>query len=284
MVFYYHCYNDSVESLAKRINVKWLEYNIYSNIETENDIFLIHLILRINKDKGIYRQSELKQYIWGILSAICSEYISSNSNGKIENYQRGFYKLFDFCWKQKFSMYKDGKNAEPLYRIVYRKMPLKRRLLDSNISLIIYSILFVIFCILIDKWTIADCAYKWDFNTIETHPTAIALSVLAIVFTVLEDTQDSDKATTYGPAFCCLALFVFAIILAVFEPNSLLFNNDYQRFELSSDAIAKLEIHLIKRNVYLGLACLLLIPMLKFNFERLEDNFFYHNKKETIWN
>lgn len=280
MVFYYHCYNDSVGSLTKRIDVKWLEYDIYSNIEAENDIFLIHLILRINKDKGIYRKYELKQYIWGILSVICSEYISSNSNGKIGNYQRGFYKLFDFCWKQKFSMHKDGKNAKPLYCIAYREMPLKRRLLDSNISLIIYSILFVIFCILIDKWTIADCAYKWDFNTIETHPIAIALSALAIVFMVLEDAQDSDKATTYGPAFCCLTLFLLAIILAVFEPNSLLFSNDYQRFELSSDAIAKLEIHLIKRNVYLGLACLLLIPMLKFNFERLEDNFFYHNRKE----
>ena len=270
--FYYHCYDENIESLVKRIDVKWLEYDVNININFQNDIYLIHLILCINQTRGIYRKSELKEFIWDILSTKCP-IDDENSNKKNDYFQQGFYKLFDYCWKQKFSFHVDGKNAKPLYRIVYRKMPLKRKLLDSNISLILGSALFVILCFFIDKWTIENFSWKWEFERIDTHPVAIAIFVLFYMPMALAYCEDKDKAALYVPAVCCLIFILAALVLAIFEPNWMLFDNEWQRFELSPNSISSLEIHFIKRNIYLGLAILLLIPILKFNMERLNDNF-----------
>lgn len=268
-MYYYHCYDESIDKLVDRFSAEWLAYDVNTNIDCLNDIILIHLILRINQDKGIYRKSKLKEYIWDMLSERCNVCVDTTSNNKIDNYRRGFYGLFDYCWKQKFSSQRNGKGAKPIYRIVYRKMPIKRMVIDSNISLILYLLLFVVLFFFIDKWTIEDCSYKWDFESIETHP--IAIAIIGLCMLVVFVAINPDKVTIFGPVFCCL-LFFLSVIVAVVYPN-IMFDNVYQQFEFSSSAIAHLQIQYMKRNIYFGLTCLLLVPMFRINLERLKDHF-----------
>lgn len=266
---YYHCYDESVESLIGRIDTNQLYCSIGDNIIAENDVFLIHSIIRINSNKGIYRKCELKQIIWNMLFDKCVVDKEFPFSRKIENYKSGFDNLFDYCWRQKFSLHINGKGAKPLYKIVYRKMPLKRKLFDNNFSLAIYVILFLFLVFLIDKWTVQDNSWNWGGITINTHPIMITCAVLIAGTSMLCLGAKNPNQIVYSPLIACGLVFVSSIIMIILEPQQLIDDSELEMIEWSD--LFVLKIQLIRRNVYLGLACLLLIPILRLNIQRLDD-------------
>lgn len=270
---YYLCYDESVDSLIERINTNRLIYNLEDNINAENDVFLIHAIIRININNGIYRKCELKQIIWNMLSDKCVVDKNFPFCTKIESYKSGFDNLFDYCWEQKFSFHKNGVGAKPLKQIVYTQMPLKRKLLDNNYSLIIGFIIFLLFVFMIDKWTVENCSWKWGGEKTDTHPIMATCLVLWISICVGSvGAKENVNKLAYGPPLiACIIFVLWSIIMILFEPYSMTVDTEWQLYEWSDSNLAILNIQLIKRNLYLGFSCLLLIPLFRLNIQRLND-------------
>lgn len=268
--YYYLCYNESIDSLVGRIDINRLTY-LEDNIDAENDVFLIHAIIRINTNNGIYRKHELKQRIWNMLSDKCVVDKEFPFCRKIENYKRGFDNLFDYCWRQKLSINENGTGAKPLKQIVYSKMPLKRKLLDNNYSLAICCIIFLLLVFIIDKWTVENYSWKWGGERINTHPIMATCAALWIgIGSLTLGTKDVNRLA-YGPLVSCVIFVLFSIIMILFEPYWMIVDNEWQLYEWSDSNLALLKIQLIKRNLYLGLSCLLLIPLFRLNIQRLDD-------------
>lgn len=220
-------------------------------------------------------KKELNQYIWGCISGRCIVGNEFPIRKTIETYKQGFDNLFDYCWKQKISIHKDGKGARSLNKIVYKQMPFSRKLIDSNISLLVCFALFLILVYLIDKWTIEDYSWKWVVEKIDTHPIVLTLSFLYLSI-IASSVMKADGDISI-PSIMCLLFLCSALILIAFEPSWMISDNDRQALEWDVSNLALLKIQLAKRDVYLGLLCLLLIPILHINNQRLND---LHTQKQ----
>lgn len=266
---YYFHYDESLESLLDRLNLNRLDSSLNANIEAENDIFLIHSIIRLNSNTGIYRKRQIKDYIWEIIKDKCVVDTEYPFSRKIENYKKGYETLFNYCWKQKFTFKKDSNNCKPVCKLVYEKMPIYKKILDNNISLA-FSLVILLFCVyFIDKWLINDNSWMWQGYKIETHPIMATCIALWISTILVCGVAKKSNSLIFIPIITCLLFIVYAIISIFFEPS---LNNAYQFYELSIEERGLLKIQFLKRDVCLGLACLLLIPIIAFNHERLEDH------------
>ena len=267
---YFFYYDESVDSLVGRIDTNRLRVSLEDSINVENDVFLIHALIRINTNNGIYRKCELKQYVWNMLSDRCIVDKEFPFCRKLEDYKRGFDNLFDYCWQQKYSIHKDGRDAKPVKRIIYNKMPFKRKLLDNNIALVILLIMFLFLAYMIDVWAIENQSWKWGGERIETHPIfATCAALLTGIFIMCLGRPKDVIKLTYSPIISCIIFILFSLVM-IFD-NRMIVDSEWQMFEWPDSNLALLKIQLIKRNLYLGLACLLLIPLLRLNIQRLDD-------------
>lgn len=166
---YYHYYNCSVEELVEKLNIeeleKWEEYNC------DNDVVLLHLMLEVAKNRGIYTKAELKSHIYNLLyktkgdkireveKKIEEDIISTliprinynydgrkyyleklNESDRIRN---SYNKLFDKLWESRYS-FREGRKEKALKKVIYSYRPTLNKLYNSNISIIVFAILFLI--------------------------------------------------------------------------------------------------------------------------------------------
>lgn len=116
--YYYFVYDKSIKELAYMLDTHALIGGHTNNLDKENDIILIHLILRVNQNTLLYRKEDIKSYIWNLIKDRCVVDKEFPFVKKIEYYERGFDELFAYCWDQKFSVIKDERSAIPLNKLV----------------------------------------------------------------------------------------------------------------------------------------------------------------------
>lgn len=249
--FYYHTYDDGIEQLCQRIKTNWLVYGIQDNINCENDIMLIHAIYRVITTTQLYRKDDIKSMLWGKIKPLCQiDNSPYSSRGKIKYFKNGYDDLFDFCWKQSFSKTNDAKKAVKISKIAYANRTLWNKLVNSNLCLLSFLILFFF-----AQTVINDCFLMLKFE--DTNEISLTLCVLlsSLVFTIgLLRGNTKDNAYYYFP-------FIAMVIMAIWSISEL----------FSSDIRADLTIELLKRNFVMGLSYLLWYPIIFINNDRLHD-------------
>jgi hypothetical protein len=128
--YYYLCYEDSIEKLLWRIDISKL-HCVNLSIDCKNDVLLVHAIYQTAKTKHLYRKRKIRGYLWKRMRLS-------------DEYRQGFNELFNFCWKQNFSIREsDGERHEKLAKVIYSMRPLYLRLIDNNITILIFTLAFV---------------------------------------------------------------------------------------------------------------------------------------------
>lgn len=254
--YYYFCHDECLEKLIERLNI----YNYLSNnIEHENDIILIHIIHRVISNTTLYRKSDIKEYIFQ----------HPNFSIAQQSLKSAYEELFDYCWRQKFTLIKDSPKSKMkrIRDLAYMNRPISRKLLDNNISMIAMLILYFVLCYYIDRRLISDNSWLWRVNIIDTYP--IFITFLAMIFACMFSALSHDNSLKFVPFVMC-SLFCILAITQLFLDTKNLIGADYYS-DLSFEEIALIRLQLIKRDVILGLASFLLVPIIKLNIQRLND-------------
>ena len=254
--YYYHTYDDNVEQLCGRIKTHCLVYSVSDNIDCENDIMIIHAIYHIVTTTPLYRKNEIKELLWKKIKPLCQiDDTPYSSRGNIRNFERGYNELFDFCWKQKFSKTNDVKSAIKLSKIAYANRSFVNKLFNSNISLVLFTLIFFYL-----QRFVNDSFFSLEF--IKTNEMALTFCVIlsSLIFTIGLLTGSTKKnAYYYFPIIAMIVLFIWTL-------SELFQNTSY-----SSDVSAEITISLIKRNVIMGMSYLLWYPIICCNNDRLHD-------------
>ena len=260
---YYFYYDESLESLLAHLDLSRLDGSLNDNIDVKNDIYLIHAIVRLNSNTAIYRKTQIKNQIWEMIKDKCIVDVEFPFTRNIENYRKGYETLFNYCWKQNFSFNKDSKDIKPIYKLVYDKMPIPRKLFDNSIALVFSLVILLIFVHFIDKWLIEDNSWMWHGYRTETYPiiaTCICLWISMILVSV--GAKKSDRLV-YAPVVTCLMFIVYAVLSIIIE--------SIHHGELSISEWGLFKIQFFKRNVSIGLAGLLHIQIIAINYELIAD-------------
>lgn len=254
-LFYYLVYDESVTQLCNRINTNALTCGRRYNIEKENDIILAHAIYKIAYTTHLYRKDDIKSAIWTIVMPLCDSDDSLYSSYKMKYFQAGFDDLFDYCWEQKFSRVNDEKKAVKLSKIAYRNRTFLNRLINSNLSIILFSILFFA----IEYWINQSMLNPYY---VETHE--ILLTALVIFLGIY--TTGAFVRYHKSDGFYAFPLICAAIMCAVAV---------YDLFNFADNVMgsfkADITLQIVKRDLNMGISYILWYPIIYFNKDRLYD-------------
>lgn len=259
MIFYYKAYDSDYSSLISELDVPFLRFSVRDNMERENDIILIHIILNISKTESLYKKKDIENLIWNkILSKIKEDsegkYLTTENNKFIEECRYGYKELFNYCWKQKFSSNKDGKDLKEIYKIVYSNRPWNNKLYNNNYILALFMVLFLYI-----QANVGDLYWALEFKDDSwMKNTAI---MLCVMFTALIPCA-KGKRIYFWPLVCMCLLF-FIIILVLFDGVEVDINHLYLEEYIRIAYMKKLFIN--------GLMFFLWYPLIILNRERLED-------------
>lgn len=249
--FYYHAYDDGVEQLCQRIKTNWLVYGIEDNIDCENDIILIHAIYRVATTTNMYRKDDIKSMLWDKIKPLCqiddTNPYSSRSN--IKHFKKGYDDLFDFCWKQRFSKTNDAKKAVKISKIAYTNRALGNKLVNSNLSILLFLILFFFVQTIIN-----DSFFLLKFE--DTNEISLTLCVVLLSLSAVGLFRGNYY---YFPLIAIVIMAIWSI--------SELFSNSSPPNSVSAD----ITIALLKRNFIMGLSYLLWYPIIFINNNRLHN-------------
>lgn len=261
--YYYYTYNQGLDDLCSRINTMALTGDIHTNMSYLNDVVLIHAIYAVIDKTELYRKWDIQQFIWNKIAPMCNtDKTSVNQRYSICEYQEGYNKLFNYCWNQKFSLSKDGRNAVKISIRAYRNRPLKNMLFNSNFFILLFTIGFF------KLQSIINESYVW-LVFIETHELLITGVIFVMLFTawVTYDPRYSSKNFYYYLPIAGMAiLFAYSLYIPFSDINV--------EPEIKSDVIS----NLIQRNVIMGLSYFLWYPVIYVNNERLHDLYDYSHQ------
>lgn len=255
--YYYHCYDESIETLIGRINNNALLYDVHKSIEKENDIIIMHIIYRIVCTTSLYRKKDIKKYIWDRLESQCETFTTITGKEILKkDYQKGFDELFNYCWEQKFSKIENKHKAKQIGKIAYQNRPFLRKLYDSNFALSLFALLFFVLQVLIKE------SY-WTLQIENVYSTgAIIAQTAGVIYVSLICAIQCKKIYIFPIA--SLIIMIAIAIYTVFNPP-----NPYMEWDLEYSSFVAND--LTKCIIIMGFSYFLWFPIIYFNKERLKD-------------
>ena len=244
MDLYYLCYKESVDELCARIDADLLLRDIWYNADYGNDIYLVHAIYYTAKEMPRFCKKDIREKIWAKISPRCKIDKEKYSGRTYEDFKRGFERLFDYCWKVKFSVEEteDVKKTRELSKAVYNSMGLKHKLYNSNGAILTFAILFIA----LQVW-INDAFEVLEF--VETHEFIIPIVVL---LTSVYVSAGAGKAYSLP----VIGIIVMAGLLIQ---------------DLWGETASVYAVALVKRDLLWIATYLLWYPVIILNYDRLKD-------------
>lgn len=259
--FYYYAYNFSVDELCKRIDTNLFTCGLQDNIDSENDILLIHAMFQIVRTTDLYRKRDIKDELWGKIQPYCIIDERPYSNrGNMKYFQDGYEKLFDFCWRQNFGIKKNGKDSVKFAKIAYSNRTPLNKLINNNYCIALFLIAFLFI----------QRAINDSFFLLETEDTLdiILLHIVVFIVSLFTTAAIGGAGNRSNPnafyLFPIIAIIIFCII-----DVSIMFDDSYTSTFGQMHAEEKMD--LMKRNILMGLSYLLWYPIIFINIERLDD-------------
>lgn len=258
--YYYYTYKQGLDELCSRINTIALTGDISYNKETNNVLLLIHAIYAVINQTNLYRKYDIQELIWNKIKPMCVfDNSSFYSRHSIEEYKKGYDKLFDYCWNQKFSISKYGSSAVKMSIRAYRNRPIENKIFNSNLFIVLFTLGFF------KLQSIINNSYVW-LEFIDTHELSLTLLIFGIVFFAW---------ITYDPRYISKNFYYFLPIVGMIILFAYSLYIPFSDIDVYDEIKSNVLSNLIQRNVIMGLSYFLWYPVIYVNNERLHDLYDY---------
>lgn len=179
-----------------------------------------------------YRKKDLREAIWKQIEPRCQA-----EKGSIESYRQGYERLFAYCW------------THELAKKVYAKRPFCNKIINSEASVIAFTIIFFWL-----QWYIDSCFEVLE--CIETYPISMAITICIFALGVAEQERKYYKFPFYAFMIACGLALIYA------------FDSD---MTLDYGIQQEVTIAMVKRTVIMAFSYFLWYPIIYFNEDRRKD-------------
>ena len=139
--YYYLFYKEDINELMKKLNLRTIRFGISENINSKNDIIMVHIIYNLIKTKKITSKNKIRNYIYDRVKYLFEKSCEDIEKIDFKQFDESFNELFNYCWVSEFSVLEKGKRKH-LCDIAYGEKSIFEKIFNNNIFIVLFASFF----------------------------------------------------------------------------------------------------------------------------------------------